>query len=49
MMGPEAQSKAKGEMKEPTHSQGKSSAPQEENGNSDLIYFLRLDKECKIL
>lgn len=32
-------------MRKPTHSQGKSSTPWEENGNSNIIHFLHLDKE----
>lgn len=45
----EAQSNAKGEKRKPTHSQGKSPTPWKESVNSNLIHFLHLDKECKIL
>lgn len=49
--GPEAQSKAKGEMRKPPLSQGKSFTPWEENGNSNSnpIPVPHLDKACKVL
>lgn len=40
--------KAKGEMRKPAHSQGKSFTPREENGNSNLIHTPLLNKECKV-
>lgn len=45
----ETRSKARGEKRKPTRSQGRSATPRKESVNSNLIHFLHPDKECKIL